>query len=76
MAVFLLRAKYGANYVPPSAGNGVNFEDVPTNSWSTNWINQLMVEGITAGCENGNYCPGMPVTRDQMAIFLTRTFNL
>jgi hypothetical protein len=31
---------------------------------------------VTAGCGGGNYCPGNPVTRGQMAVFLTTTFGL
>jgi uncharacterized delta-60 repeat protein len=74
MAVFLLRAKHGLGYTPPVA-TGV-FADVPTTHWAAPWIEQLAAEGITAGCGGGNYCPGAPVTRAQMAVFLVRTFNL
>ena len=74
MAVFLLRAKYGSGYSPPAA-TGV-FGDVPLSHWSVHWIEQLAAEGITAGCGSGNYCPDAEVTRDQMAVFLVRTFGL
>jgi hypothetical protein len=74
MAVFLLRAKYGSGYSPPPA-TGI-FNDAPLSHWAAAWIEQLAAEGITAGCGNGNYCPDAPVTRDQMAVFLVRTFNL
>jgi len=74
MAVFLLRAKYGAGYSPPTA-TGV-FGDVDLGHWAVHWIEQLAAEGITAGCGNGNYCHTDPVTRDQMAVFLVRTFGL
>lgn len=74
MAVFLLRAKYGAAYSPPAPA-GI-FGDVDLAYWAAAWIEQLAAEGITAGCGNGNYCPEDPVTRAQMAVFLVRTFNL
>jgi len=74
MAVFLLRAKYGSDYSPPPA-TGV-FGDVPLNYWAVHWIEQLAAEGITAGCGGGDYCPDAEVTRDQMAVFLVRTFGL
>jgi hypothetical protein len=74
MAVFLLRAKYGASYSPPPA-SGI-FNDVDLSYWAVHWIEQLAVEGITSGCGNGNYCPEAPVTRAQMAVFLVRTFGL
>ena len=76
MAVFLLRAKYGANFVPPPA-TGV-FTDVPTTYWAAPWIEKLAADGITGGCSTSpkKFCPGSAVTRDQMAVFLVRTFNL
>jgi K319L-like, PKD domain/S-layer homology domain len=74
MAVFLLRAKHGSSYTPPTA-TGM-FSDVPTTYWAAAWIEQLAAEGITGGCSIGNYCPESPVSRAQMAVFLVRTFNL
>jgi len=76
MAVFLLKAKYGAGYAPPPLGSGTGFNDVPTDHWAAAWIKQLAAEGITGGCGAGIYCPNKPVTRAQMAVFLQRTFNL
>ena len=76
MAVFLLRSKYGVAYSPPAAGSTTGFGDVPTDYWAAAWIKQLVTEGITAGCGGGNYCPSSPVTRDQMAVFLVRTFGI
>jgi hypothetical protein len=38
-------------------------------------INRLAAAGITRGCNppmNDNFCPGRPVTREQMAAFLAR----
>lgn len=75
MAVFLMRAKYGAAYSPPAA-TGTAFIDVPSNSFAAAWIEKLVADGITSGCGGGNYCPFNVVTRAQMAVFLQRTFNL
>jgi len=72
MAVFLLRAKHGQDYIPPSA-TGTVFADVPATHWAAAWIEQLAAEGITNGCGGGNYCPGALLSRDQMAVFLLRT---
>jgi len=74
MAVFLLKSKHGAAFVPPAA-TGL-FTDVPVGYWARNWIEQLAVEGITGGCGGANYCPDSNVTRAEMAVFLVRTFNL
>ncbi len=73
MAVFLLKAEHGSSYVPPDCA-GV-FADVPCPSAFADWIEQLSAEGITAGCGGGDYCPGSPVRRDQMAVFLLKTKN-
>ena len=75
MAIFLLRAKHGAGFVPPDA-TGTVFGDVPGSDFFAPWIEQLAAEGITGGCGGGNYCPNQAVTRAQMAIFLVRAFGL
>jgi hypothetical protein len=76
-AVFLLRARHGAAYQPPAA-TGTVFEDVPAGHLFAAWIEQLAREGITAGCATGpaRFCPEVPVTRGQMAVFLVRAFEL
>ena len=76
MAVFLLKAKHGKSYAPPAVGTSTGFTDVPTDHWAAAWIKQLVAEAITGGCAADAYCPGNPVTRDQMAVFLVKTFNL
>ena len=76
MAVFLLRAKHGASYTPPSAGASTGFTDVPTSYWAADFIKQLAAEGITSGCGANLFCPASAVTRDQMAVFLSRTFSI
>jgi len=75
MAIFLLRALHGADYTP-TAASGTVFTDVPANYWAAAWIEELAASGVTGGCGGGNYCPEEPVTRAQMAVFLTRNFNL
>jgi len=70
MAVFLLKAKHGICYVPPTC-TGV-FADVPCPSLFADWIEALAAEGITGGCGGGNYCPTAAVRRDQMAAFLLK----
>jgi hypothetical protein len=70
MAVFLERGMRGSAYVPPAA-SGL-FADVPASSPFAPWIEQLFQDGVTGGCGGGNYCPTAPVTRAQMAVFLTK----
>jgi hypothetical protein len=76
MAVFLLTAKYGPTFVPPPA-QGV-FQDVPVNDPFAKWIEKLAADGVTGGCSTNPplFCPNNAVTRGQMAVFLTRNFNL
>jgi hypothetical protein len=69
MAVFLLRARESAGYLPPACDAQV-FDDVPCANPFAPWINELAARGITGGCGGGNYCPEQAVTRDQMAVFL------
>ncbi|MBL8063022.1 MAG: S-layer homology domain-containing protein [Anaerolineales bacterium] len=76
MAVFLLKVKYGPSYTPPAVGASTGFNDVPVDYWAAAWIKQLVAESLTGGCGGGNYCPGDPVTRDQMAVFIQRIFGL
>ncbi len=74
MAVFLLKSKLGGDHVPPPATGSV-FLDVPASDPFAPWIEELSSLGVTGGCGGGNYCPGSPVTRSQMAVFLLRTFE-
>jgi S-layer homology domain len=53
-----------------------DFTDVPTSSPQYQYIEALFQAGITAGCGGGNYCPNNPVTRGQMAVFLTKALGL
>ena len=69
MAVFLERGMNGPAYTPPPA-TGTLFNDIPADHWAGAWIEQLAADGITGGCGNGNYCPNLAVTRDQMAVLL------
>jgi hypothetical protein len=73
MAVFLERGINGASFVPPAVGASTGFGDVPPDYWAAAFIKQLVADGITVGCGNGNYCPENGVTRAQMAVFLLRS---
>jgi len=76
MAIFLLKAKYGASYIPPNA-TGI-FTDVDLSHWGADWIEKLYNDGITKGCSADPlmYCPDRAVSRAAMALFLVRTFDL
>jgi hypothetical protein len=75
MAVFLLKTKEGIAFTPPPCTSAA-FADVPCSSPFAPWVQELVARAITAGCGGGIYCPTDPVTRGQMAVFLTKTFGL
>jgi hypothetical protein len=72
MAVFLLKARNGADFTP-TAATGTVFLDVPASNPFAPWIEELARLGVVAGCGGGNYCPASPVTRQQMSVFLLKT---
>jgi hypothetical protein len=75
MAAFLLKTLEGSTYIPPACTNPF-FPDVPCSNPFSPWIYDLAARAITGGCAGGNYCPTDPVLRQQMAVFLVKTFNL
>jgi hypothetical protein len=72
MAVFLLKGAHGSSWIPDDVGD-YYFTDVPPGSFAEDWINYTAWAGITSGCGSGIYCPGNPVTRAQMAVFILKT---
>jgi S-layer homology domain len=76
MAVFLLKALLGSGYTPPVCTPGI-FGDVDCSSPYADWIEDLKTRGVTAGCHGGaDFCPTDPVTRQEVAAFLSVTFGL
>ena len=58
---------------PPAAAT---FGDVPTSHPFFQFIEALVSSGITGGCGGGNFCPDAPLTRGQMAVFLSKALGL
>jgi len=79
-AVFILRGEHGPSYVPPPCASTHVFDDVPCPPTPEapfgDWIGQLYVEGITAGCGGNNFCPDAGIPNQQMAVFLVKAFGL
>lgn len=48
------------------------FADVPATHGAWRFIEALAASGLTAGCAPDNFCPDLPVTRAQTAVFLVR----
>jgi hypothetical protein len=51
---------------------GESFPDVLTGHQFYKFIETLFHNKVTTGCAGGGYCPGNPVTRAQMAVFLLK----
>jgi hypothetical protein len=51
------------------------FSDILASSFIDD-IHWLLYEGITFGCDGTRFCPTEPVTRGEMASFLSRVLNL
>ena len=75
MAVWLVRLVSGADPSPDGHGR---FVDVQSGVWWAPFVEKLAELEITRGCllHPARYCPDQPVTRAQMASFLTRAFDL
>jgi hypothetical protein len=76
MAVWLLKAHDGADYVPPAA-TGI-FADVPIDDADAPWIEEISRRQVTAGCNASPllFCPDRINTRAQMAVFVVKTWGL
>ena len=74
MAVWLVRV---LDESEPQAGSS-RFVDVDDSEWWMPYVERLADLGITYGCatELARFCPEDPVTRAQMASFLSRAFGL
>ena len=76
MAVFVLKTLDPALSPPACVAGAELFADVPAASPFCRWVEELVRRGVVAGCGGGNYCPAASVTREQMGVFLSATFNL
>jgi S-layer homology domain len=52
------------------------FADVPPSHPFFQFVEALARSGITSGCGGGGFCPDAPLTRGQMAVFLSRALGL
>jgi hypothetical protein len=62
-----------ADYVPPTTPT---FADVPPELWAYSKIEYLAEEGVVSGYADGFYRPNWAVTRDQMAVYIGRAFDV
>ncbi|HDH26617.1 MAG TPA: hypothetical protein ENH00_10580 [Actinobacteria bacterium] len=72
MAVFLVRAIGEEANLP---GYLDAFPDVPADAWYTPYVERLAQLGVTSGYTDGTFGPDLPVSRAEMAAFVTRAFG-
>ena len=76
MAVFIARAHAGGDAGVPAGPETATFDDVPTDYWSYKYVEYCAANAIIQGYSPTTYGPTGAVTRDQMAVFITRAFDL
>ncbi len=58
------------------AGGTSVFADVAPTDGGCKHIHYIAAQQVTVGCGGGDYCPTSQLGRDQMAVFITKAFNL
>lgn len=74
MAVWVVRMLDGQDPAPVSEPR---FDDVDADSFYAPFIERMFELNVTTGCGDGSvFCPERTVTRAQMAVFLSRAYDL
>jgi hypothetical protein len=79
MAAFIARAiatPTGEAGVPDLGCTSPVFPDVPCDFWARKYIQFIRDAGVTSGYPDGKYHPEYACTRDQMAVYVARAFEL
>jgi len=62
--------------VSPAPATATFPNDVPTTHPFFRFVEAMAASGITGGCATGSFCPDQPVTRGQLAVFLSTALGL
>jgi len=76
MPVFIARAEGWVGIDDNMNTAPALFPDVPAGHWAGTAIQACVEYGVVSGYPDGYYCPTWDVTRDQMAIYIARAFEL
>lgn len=76
MAVFVGRARGWVVLGDDMAVAPELFPDVPAGHWAGTAIEACVEHGVVQGYDDGLYRPDAVVTRDQMAVYIARAFEL
>ncbi|KJR40152.1 secreted protein containing Peptidase M10A and M12B, matrixin and adamalysin domain protein [Candidatus Magnetoovum chiemensis] len=74
MAVFIIRSMIEKGIIPENFTYSATpyFTDVSAEHIFFSYIQKLKETGVTAGCSATEYCPDAAVTREMMAVFITK----
>lgn len=83
MAVFIARSIVDptgdeglAEYTPPATPTSPDVTQEGEWSWCHKYVEYIAHQGIISGYPDGTYDPGRTCSRDQMAVFFARAFEL
>jgi DNA-binding beta-propeller fold protein YncE len=72
MAVYISRALAGGDEAVPDYAGAADFTDVPLDHWAAKYIYYVKGQNVVTGYPDGSYQPSKVVTRDQMAVYISR----
>jgi hypothetical protein len=76
MAAYVARAKGWVGTDDDMSAAPELFPDVPAGFWAGTAIQACVDNGLVHGYDDGYYRPEAMVTRDQMAVYVARAFDL
>jgi hypothetical protein len=76
MAVFVARSQGWVTIGEDMTTEAPAFEDVPLGHWAGKAIKECVDHGVVHGYDATHYQPDWTVTRDQMAVFVQKAFQL
>ena len=76
MAVFIARAKAWVSLDDDLTTAPELFQDVPAGYWAGKAVEACVSHGVVQGYLDGSYRPAAAVTRDQMAVYIARAWEL
>ena len=72
MAAYVARALAEGDSCVPAGPELPSFPDVPTDFWAYDYIEYALDQSIVQGYPEGDYRPGLPLDRAQMAVYIAR----
>jgi hypothetical protein len=76
IAVYMARARGWVSVGEPMNTTGELFADIPAGFWAGAAVRACLENGLVEGYGDGLYHPDSVVTRDQMAVYIARAFEL